>query len=104
VENPNYYRVAQAKLRRVQRSLARKKNGSAFAGCKGQNRRKALRTVQRQPMHTANQRSDMLHKLSTTLVQTCDGIALEDLTIRSMVRNRHLSKSILDSGWGRFKQ
>jgi putative transposase len=42
--------------------------------------------------------------LSTALVQACDGIALEDLTIRSMVRNRHLSKSILDSVWGRFKQ
>jgi IS605 OrfB family transposase len=55
-------------------------------------------------MHTANQRSDVLHKRSTELVQTCDGIALEDLTIRKMVRNRHLSTSILDSGWGRFKQ
>lgn len=97
VENPNYYRAAPAKLRRVQRSFARKKKSS-------KNRRKALRTGQRQQMHTANQRSDILHKLSTTLVQTCDGIALEDLTIRSMVRNRHLSKSILDSGWGMFKQ
>ena len=97
VENPNYYRTAQAKLCRVQRSLSRKKKGS-------KNRRKALRTVQHQQMHTANQRSDMLHKLSTTLVQTCDGIALEDLTIRNMVRNHHLSKSILDSGWGMFKQ
>lgn len=97
VENPMFYRTAQAKLRRVQRSLARKKKD-------GKNRRKALRTVQRQQMHTSNQRSDMLHKMSTALVQTCDGIALEDLTIRNMVRNHHLSKSILDGGWGRFKQ
>ena len=97
VENPKHYRLAQAKLRRVQRSLARKKKG-------GKNRRKALRIVQRQQMHTANQRSDALHKLSTALVQTCDGVALEDLSIRNMVRNHHLSKSILDSGWGLFKQ
>ena len=55
-------------------------------------------------MHTANQRSDTLHKLSTKLVQTGDGIALENLAIRNMVRNHHLSKSILDSGWGIFKQ
>jgi len=97
VENPKHYRLAQAKLRRVQRSLARKRKGS-------KSRRKALRIVQRQQMHTAKQRSDTLHKLSTSLIQTCDGVALEDLAIRNMVRNPHLSKSILDSGWGMFKQ
>jgi len=97
VENPQYYRLAQAKLRRAQRSLSRKKRGS-------NSRRKALRIAQRQQMHTANQRSDLLHKLSTALVQTCDGLALEDLAICNMVRNPHLSKSILDSGWGVFKQ
>jgi putative transposase len=97
VENPKHYQLAQAKLRRIQRSLSRKKKG-------GKNRRKALRTVQRQQMHTANQRTDTLHKLSTALIQSCDGVALEDLAIRNMVRNHHLSKSILDSGWGIFKQ
>lgn len=97
VENPKHYRTAQAKLRRVQRAFARKQKG-------GKNRRKALRSVQRQQVHTANQRNDFLHKLSTHLIQTCDGVALEDLTIRNMVRNHHLSKSILDSGWGMFKQ
>ena len=97
VENKKHYRLAQAKLRRVQRSFSRKKKGS-------KSRRKALRIVQRQQMHTANQRSDTLHKLSTKLVQTGDGIALENLAIRNMVRNHHLSKSILDSGWGIFKQ
>jgi putative transposase len=97
VDNPKYYRTAQARLRRVQRSFARKQKG-------GKNRRKALRSVQRQQVHTANQRSDVLHKLSTRLMQTCDGVALEDLAIRNMVRNHRLSKSILDSGWGLFKQ
>jgi len=29
-----------------------------------------------------------------------DGIVLEDLRIKNMVKNRHLSKNILDSGWG----
>lgn len=97
VENPKHYRASQAKLRRVQRSLARKKKG-------GNNRREALRTVQRQQMHTANQRSDALHKLTTNLIHAYDGVALEDLKVRNMVKNRHLSKSILDSGWGMFKQ
>jgi putative transposase len=96
-DNPNTYREAQADLRRKQRKLARAKRGS-------KNRRKALKAVQRQQEHVANQRADFLHKLSYTLVQRYDGIALEDLTITNMVRNKHLSKSILDSGWGLFKQ
>ena len=84
-------------MRVLQRKLAR-----AQRGCK--NRRKALLKVQRQQEHVANQRKDYLHKLSTTLVQRYDAIALEDLRVTNMVRNRHLSKSILDSGWSAFRQ
>ena len=97
IENPNYYRAGQKKLRVLSRALARKRRG-------GKNQRKALKRVQRQHMHVANQRGDYLHKLSTKLVQTCDGVALEDLATRNMVKNPHLSKSILDSGWTIFKQ
>jgi len=37
-------------------------------------------------------------------VRQHDRLALEDLRVRNMVRNRHLSKSILDSGWAAFRQ
>ncbi|MCU0515032.1 MAG: transposase, partial [Anaerolineae bacterium] len=97
VANPGFYRAAQKRLRVLQRRLARAKRGS-------KNRRKARLAVQRQHQHVASQRRDFLHKLSTVLVQGYDGIALEDLRVRNMVRNKRLSQSILDSGWSMFRQ
>jgi len=97
VEHPKFYRQSQAKLRNLQRKLARAKKGS-------KNRRKALLRVQRQHEHIANQRKDFLHKLSTELLRENDGIVLEALRVKNMVRNRHLSKSIMDSGWSTFRQ
>jgi putative transposase len=97
VDHPTFYRQSQAKLRILQRKLARAKKGS-------KNRRKALLRVQRQHEHSANQRKDVLHKLSYELVQQNDVIALEALRVRNMVRNKHLSKSIMDSGWSTFRQ
>jgi putative transposase len=97
VDNPNYYGEAQADLRRKQRKLARTKLGS-------NNRKKALLAVQKQQQYIANQRKDFLNKLAHDLVKRYDLIALEDLRIVNMVRNKHLGKRILDSGWGYFRQ
>ena len=52
----------------------------------------------------ANSRKDYLHKVTTSLVQSYDLIAMEDLKTKNMVRNHHLAKSISNQGWGRFKE
>ncbi|HEU4327426.1 MAG TPA: transposase [Roseiflexaceae bacterium] len=97
VAHPNFYRKAQRRLRVAQRRVARRKKG-------GKNRRKAVLQLQRAHLRITNQRQDFLKKLAHSLIQRYDWIALEDLRITNMVRNRHLAKSILDAGWGYLTQ
>jgi putative transposase len=97
VDNPKWYRQSQVKLRIAQRRVARRK-------VRGKNRRKAVLQLQRLHIHTQNQRRDFLNKVAHDLVKANDVVAVEDLRITNMVRNKHLSKSILDSSWGYFRQ
>jgi putative transposase len=97
VENPRWYRKGRKILRVLQRTVSRRKKG-------GSNRRKAVKALQRQHERTKNQRNDFLNKLAHRLVTQYDRIALEDLRITNMVRNRHLAKSIVDAGWNYLAQ
>jgi len=95
VENPKYFRQSEKLLRRRQRSLCRKKKGS--------NRRKKARVlVAKAHEKITNQRKDFLHKVANQYINNFKTIYIEDLNIKGMVKNRHLSKSISDCSWGMF--
>ena len=58
-----------------------------------------VKRLQIHHLKITRQRQDFLNKLADRLIRENDLIVLEDLKIRNMVRNHHLSKGILDAGW-----
>jgi putative transposase len=94
VENPRYYKRAQARLRLAGRRVARRKRG-------GKNRRKAVLLLQKAHARVKNQRTDFHHKVARRLVNTYGVIAVEDLNIKGLASGM-LAKSVNDAGWSAF--
>lgn len=96
VTNPQHERADRRRLAKAQRVLSRKEKGS-------NNRAKAREKVARVHARIADRRTDFLHKLSTRIVRENQAVAIEDLTVRNMVRNRPLARSISDASWRQFR-
>ncbi|WP_455283553.1 RNA-guided endonuclease InsQ/TnpB family protein [Cupriavidus necator] len=97
IPGPNAHRALLDRLRRLSRSLSRKQKGSA-------NRRKAKARLAKLHARIAAIRSDSLHKLTTDLTRRFHTIGIEDLNVRGMVKNRHLSRNIADMGFFEFRR
>ena len=101
VPNPRWIQVHAKRLRRFQQSLSRKQyDHKTHTGSK--NWEKARAKVAKEQRKIADQRRDFHHKLSRAITDNCVVFICEDLAVKNMMQNRHLSKSIASVGWSQF--
>ena len=100
------YQRTQTKLQKAQRILSRRKNQAIKMGrslSDAKNYQKQKQTVARLHARIANQRLDFLHKASTDWVRHYDVLVLEDLDVKAMQQDKHLSRAIADASWSTLK-
>ena len=94
-ENQAFLKTALKKLRQANKRLHRRKLGS-------KNREKARRQLARLHYQITCLRDDVLHKLTTRIASWYGIVGIEDLNLKGLLKNRHLSRSFSDAALGKL--
>ncbi len=103
---PKFLRKAEKRLKRLQRRVSKKYNKQKKKDKQRQSNKyhQARIKLAKQHLKVSRQRKDFAVKLARCVVISNDIVAFEDLKIKNLVKNRHLSKSISDASWGILRQ
>ncbi|MFE9809249.1 IS607 family element RNA-guided endonuclease TnpB [Streptomyces sp. NPDC005227] len=105
VANPRHLSTALRGLRRVSRTVSRRRGGDRRTG-QQPSRRWEKANAQRNKVHyrVANLRQDALHQLTTAVAAEYGTVVIEDLNVAGMVKNRRLARHIADAGFGEIRR
>ncbi|GLV54263.1 transposase [Dictyobacter sp. S3.2.2.5] len=95
VENQAFLKTSLKKLRRANKRLHRRNLGS-------KNREKARRQLARVHYRITCQRDDLLQKLTTQIAACYGMVAVEDLHLKGLLKNRCLARSFSDAALGKL--
>ena len=97
----------EKRKRRLQRSISRKyeKNKKGGSYCKTSNIIKSEKELLKLNHRLTNIRQNYLHQTTTEIVKTKPSyIVLEDLNVKEMMKNKHLSKAVQQQCFGEFRR
>lgn len=94
---PKSIKDGRKTIAKLSKSLSRKQKGS-------KNSEKARLKLARAHQKISNIRKDFLHKLSSQLVRENQVIALEDLHVQKMNKDRRLAHCISEQSWREFRE
>lgn len=97
----------EKRKRRLQRSISRRyeKNKKGGSYCKTSNIIKREKELLKLNHRLTNIRQNHLHQTTTEIVKTKPSyIVLEDLNVKGMMKNKHLSKAVQQQCFGEFRR
>ena len=95
--NLHFKKSEVSKLKKLQRSLSRKKDGS-------NNKNKARIKLAKSYEKITNRKTNYLHYVINQLLNENQIVVMEDLNIKGMMRNHRLAESIQEMNFGEFRR
>ncbi|GAA0097693.1 RNA-guided endonuclease TnpB family protein [Clostridium perfringens] len=107
INKSNVVSKIEKRLKRLQKQVSRKyeKNKKGKEYVKTKNIIKLEKNIQQIHRRLANIRNNYLHESTTSIVKTKPyRVVVEDLNVKGMMKNKHLSDSIRKQGFYEFKR